>query len=90
MLLDIAFIKKKKYVYICRSSSVGGLTQWALGQCPGDHHFRGPTPTFHDNLTGTQTAAKIAFAQGPEGVSVRPSLAVIHTNTCNSQSKQGE
>ena len=50
----------------------GGLTLWALVQCPGVNHFSGPTNTIHANLRRAQIAAKIAFARGPKGVSVRP------------------
>ena len=50
----------------------GRLTLSALGQCPWAHHFIGPTPTIHVNFKRAQIAAKIAFAQGPERVSVRP------------------
>ena len=45
----------------------GGLTLWALGQCPGDHHFRRPTPTVQVNLKRAQISAKIAFARGLRG-----------------------
>ena len=45
----------------------GGLTLWALGQCPGAHHFRGPTPAIEAILKRAPIAVKIAFARGARG-----------------------
>ena len=57
----------------------GGLTLWALGQCPGAHHFRGPTLTVHVYLKSARIAAKTALARVPEGVSVHPWMWSPHS-----------
>ena len=68
----------------------GVLTLWALGQCPGAHYFRGPTVTVQTNLKRAQIVAKITFARGAEGVSIRPCVMLSNykaffffTNFCN-------
>ena len=43
-----------------------------IGQFPGAHLFRGPTPIDQTNLKRAQIVAKIEFTMEAEGVSVRP------------------
>ena len=58
----------------------GRLTPWILGQCPGAHHFRGATPTIHDNLKKAQIVAKISFTRGPKGFLSAPGTDRITYN----------
>ena len=74
-------LKIFRCLFVSRPLPRGGLTLDALGQGPGAHHFRQPTPTIHDNLKRAQIAVKTAFARGHEWVSDSQS-AYAYANQC--------
>ena len=60
----------------------GGLAIWAIGHCPGAHHFRGPTPS-PKHCEGPQ---QLSLPGGPEWSQSAPVCTpVVFNITCVTQ-----